>query len=85
MHGFRAVHLQRGLPGEYGAHALLEAPVSLTEVVRTVECHRRTLKAGPSPDQLIGNLAYAVGYVVGTIKWWFGVYASRDDRRKSRG
>jgi hypothetical protein len=35
--------------------------------------------------RLIGKLAYAVGYIVGTVKWWPGVYVRRNRSRKSGG
>jgi hypothetical protein len=28
---------------------------------------------------LIGKIAYLVGYVVGTIKWYLGIYVRMDD------
>ena len=33
--------------------------------------------------RLIGKIAYVVGYLVGTIKWYLGIYVRIDDLWKS--
>ena len=33
--------------------------------------------------ELIGKVAYGLGYIVGTIKWYLGIYVRIDDRWKS--